>query len=160
MSSEAQTLQRSWTLWMKSNNDCWNYDSFKSISKIYTIQDMWKVMNNIPASVTGKVNLFFMEGDMVPLWEQHNQVFAKGGCWSTIIKGVEWNVAMKEIVMTLFGESKFDENEVKGLCIVPVSFTHSIIKIWTTICSDKNGKLLKEVLCKENCCLPRFKAFM
>ena len=35
----------------------------------FHIKDMWQILNNIPESLTGLTNIFFMENDIVPLWE-------------------------------------------------------------------------------------------
>jgi hypothetical protein len=120
---------------------------------------MWQVLNNIPETFTGLTNIFFMENDIVPLWELDKSLWSKGGCWSTIIKGNHWFEAMKETCMVVFGESLFDDSEVKGICIVPVTPNHCIVKIWATTSSANVGSQLKKTLERFNCCTPRFKSF-
>lgn len=157
--AESLSFHRDWTLYIKSNNSDWKQQNFKKIYKIITIKDMWQVLNNIPESLTGLTNIFFMENDIVPLWELDKTLWSKGGCWSTIIKGNHWFEAMKEACMVVFGESLFDDSAVKGVCIVPVTSNHCIIKIWATTSSANTGTQLKKTLDRFNCCAPRFKSF-
>lgn len=157
--AESLSLHRDWTLYIKANNSDWKQENFKKFYKIKTIKDLWQVLNNIPESLTGLTNIFFMENDIFPLWELDKQLWSKGGCWSTIIKGSYWIDAMKEACMIVFGESLFDDSEVKGICIVPVTITHSIVKLWATSSSANIGNNLKTSLESFNCCNPRFKSF-
>ena len=157
--AETLAFHREWTLYIKRNDRSWEKDNFKVFYKIKTIKDMWQVLNNTPDTLTGVTNIFFMENDVIPLWEENKELWMKGGCWSTIIKGIPWIDSMKEISMVVFGESIFSDNEVKGMCIVPVGFSHCIVKLWSTSSSEKIGKQLKQALEKLNCCQPRFKAF-
>lgn len=156
----ASRFHRPWTLWVKKNTDAWGKKAFKRVMRMTNIKDMWQTLNHLPDALAGSTNLFFMEGDMMPLWEENAELFMNGGCWSTIVKGTPWISAMREIVMAVFGETTFDETKVKGICIVPVSTMHCIVKIWTTVRSESSGRLLQQVLQPYmNCCTPRFKAF-
>jgi len=157
--AESLSFHRDWTLYIKNNNSDWKQENFKKIYRINTIKDMWQVLNNIPESLTGNTNIFFMENDIVPLWELDKPLWSKGGCWSTIIKGNHWFQAMKEACMVVFGESLFDDSEIKGICIVPVTPNHCIVKIWATTSSANTGIQLKKTLERFNCCTPKFKYF-
>ena len=157
--AESLSFEREWTFYVKSNSSDWKQENFNNIYKIRTIKDMWQVLNNIPESLTGYTNIFFMENDIVPLWELDKKLWSKGGCWSTIIKGTHWFDSMIETCMVLFGESLFNDLEVKGLCIVPVTQTHSIVKLWSTSNSSETSNHLEKTLERFNCCTPRFKPF-
>ena len=158
--AESLSFHRDWTLYIKINNSDWKKGNFKKIYRITTIKDMWQVLNNIPETLTGLTNIFFMENDIVPLWELDKPLWSKGGCWSTIIKENHWFEAMKEVCMVVFGESQFDDSEVKGICIVPVNPNHCILKLWVTTTSANIGTQLKKTLKIFNCCTPRFKSFV
>lgn len=153
-------FERKWTLFIKLNNDAWEKEKFKYIYKITNVKEMWQVLNNIPTGLAGCSNIFFMEENLLPLWEDNKQVWERGGCWSTIIKGIEWKKTMNEICMLIMGECIFDMDNIKGICIVPVTTTHCIVKLWATDKSDKNCELLKNNLSELQCCMPRFKAFV
>jgi len=157
--AESLSFHREWTLYIKSNASDWKRENFKNVYRIKTIKDMWQLLNNIPESLTGLTNIFFMENDIIPLWELDKKLWSKGGCWSTIIKGNHWFEAMNEACMILLGESLFDDSEVKGLCIVPVTPNHCIVKLWATTSSANTGTQLKKSLERFNCCTPRFKSF-
>lgn len=153
------SFHRNWTFYIKFNHSGWEKLSFKNLYKIRTIKDMWQVLNNVPNGLTGVSNIFFMENDVLPLWEEDKELWSKGGCWSTIIKGSSWIDSMKEICMLVFGESVFEDHEVKGVCVVPVGARHCIIKLWCTSSSETIGAQLKSSLEDMSCCQPRFKAF-
>ena len=154
-------LHRQWTFWAKHNNNPWEQEMFGCKFVIETVEDMWRLLNNIPVqNMTGRANLFFMADGMLPLWEQNMSTWAKGGCWSTIIKGTPWQRAMFLICSVVFGETVFDEQYLRGICIIPVTGTHCIVKIWSTIKRDEDGSLLRDVTKELNSCPPRFKSFV
>ena len=101
-------LHRTWTVYMKSNSDEWVKKNFKHVMDISTVKDMWTFLNNVPSVLTGQYNIFMMEKGLIPLWENHKDLFENGGCWSTIIRGYPWESAMKEIFMAMVGELQFD----------------------------------------------------
>ena len=160
MCDETPEFHRKWKVYVKENSKDWTKGSFKTITKIENVRDMWNFLNNVPMTITGKSNIFLMEHDLLPLWEENQELFETGGSWSTIVRGVSWKVAMNEIFLGTLGETHFDEDNVRGVCVVPVSPQHSIIKLWVR-CSAKSAAKSLEVLLKElNCCSPRFKAFV
>lgn len=144
---------------MKENSADWVNKSFIQLTTIKDVKHLWELLNNVPNSITGKANLFIMENDLLPLWEHNKDLFERGGCWSTIIRGHPWKTAMNEIFMALVGEMHFDEDNVRGLCVVPVSYQHCIIKIWVRRTGQSTAKTLEAVLKDFGCCTPRFKAF-
>ena len=152
-------LHRTWTVYMKSNSDEWVKKNFKHVMDISTVKDMWTFLNNVPSVLTGQYNIFMMEKGLIPLWENHKDLFENGGGWSTIIRGYPWESAMKEIFMAMVGELQFDEDNVRGLCVVPVSFQHSIVKLWVRRTGQSAAKNLEHVMKDLGCCAPRFKAF-
>lgn len=157
--AETLLLHREWNFYVKRNHTEWFKQNFIFMNKVKTIKDMWQLLNNIDEKYTGLTNLFFMEYDIIPLWEENKNLWSNGGCWSTIIKGRTWIESMHEICMIVMGESVFDENEIKGICIVPVGTYHSIIKLWTTTNSQHIAAQLQNSLHNLNCCPPKFKAF-
>ena len=155
------TLQfhRTWSVYLKSNKDEWVVKNFKHVMDIATVKDLWGFLNNVHPSITGHVNIFMMEKGVIPLWEEHKELFHRGGCWSTIVRGHPWQTIMNEIFMTMVGELYFDEDNVRGVCIVPVSYQHCIIKVWARRTGQSVAKKLESTLSTLGCCAPRFKAF-
>lgn len=148
------------------NERPWKKDAFLPISTNTNIAEMWQTLNEFGRNkhLAGHINIFFMQDDMLPLAEENVETWKDGGCWSTIIKGEDWIESMKSIVLTVFGESVFDES-VKGVCVVPVSQTHCIVKIWCTT-KETSGKAKKPDLlrniyseCTMPPAVPRYKAF-
>lgn len=126
-------LERPWTCFVKVNEHSWTKDAFTKITSVSNVADVWMVLNEFARNevLSGYVNIFFMESEMLPLAEDNRDVWKKGGCWSTILKGQNWITSMQTIVLTVLGESVFDKT-VKGVCVVPVSQQHCIVKIWCT----------------------------
>jgi hypothetical protein len=157
--AESLFLHREWSFYVKSNKSSWEKESFIHIYKIKTVKHMWQLLNNISYEFTGITNIFFMQGDTIPLWEEDKKLWSGGGCWSTVIKGTDWTHCMKEICLIVMGETVFDDSTVKGICIVPVAANHSIIKLWTTSKAEEIGIDLTKSLHECNCCNARFKSF-
>lgn len=158
---EAESLffHREWSFYMKSNKSSWRKENFIKMYKIKTVADMWRILNNISMKFTGNTNIFFMEGDTIPLWEEDKDLWLGGGCWSTVMKGSQWSDCMNEICSIVMGETVFDDRIVKGICVVPVAANHSIIKLWTTSDAKEIGVNLTKSLHECNCCNARFKSF-
>jgi hypothetical protein len=152
-------FHRTWKVYLKSNSDEWIKKNFKQVMNISNVKDMWGFLNNVPSAITGQYNIFMMENGLAPLWENHKDLFENGGCWSTIIRGNPWKEAMNEIFMAMVGELHFDEDNVRGLCVVPVSFQHCIVKLWVRRPGQSVAKKLESVMKHLGCCAPRFKPF-
>jgi len=161
LDAEELKLERVWTLYLKKNCDDWKPDSFHKLYNIATVADIWKVWHNIPENLCSWVNLFFMEHDLFPLYERHEDIFRAGGCWSIIVKGRSWLSSLQTLILTVFGETEeaFDRRFVKGICVVPVSPNHCIMKLWVTTSAPAVGKIFHDTLLKFDICPPRFKAF-
>lgn len=151
-------LHRHWTMWLKANNAAWKKENFKRVFTLKNVKEMWQLLNNIPVSIAGQANIFFMSEELVPLTEERQDLWKQGGCWSTIVKENNWVTTMQDICASTFGETVFGD-DVKGLCIVPVSANHCIVKMWTTRKSEATSAHLHKSLCHLGCCAPRFKSF-
>lgn len=152
-------LHRTWTVFLKLNLDDWHVNSFRTVTSISTVREMFEFLNALPESLSGKVNVFIMESGYVPLWENHKDVFQNGGCWATVIKGCPWMECFQEITLAVLGESRFDDKIVKGICIVPVNSTQSIVKLWTQTWDAATGNGMSATFSGMRAAPPRFKAF-
>lgn len=156
---ERLLLERSWTFWTKRSDDDWKADKFRSMYTIWSIKHMWQVLNNIPQSLVGKVSIFFMAKGLLPLWEARPDIFARGGCWSTVVTRRAWTTAMQELCLAVFGEAVFPTNAVQGITVLPINSQHCILKLWTTTPSPHVGRLLNGVFRGYDTRPPRFKPF-
>lgn len=148
-------LINSWTLWMKLNDSEWKQEHFTKIFEVSTIADMWGLLHNIPESWVSTVNMFFMSEDTIPLVECNDSLFADGGAWSVVVKRNEWRDSMNEIVASLFCGTLFS-SFVKGLCLVPVTKSHLMVKLWSTKEYKDDGTKLETIF---DGCTSRFKKF-
>lgn len=152
------TFQHNWDLWIKTNASAWDLKEMKHIGTIHTIAEMWSILNNVPASCVGYCNIFLMHSGVKPLWESNGALFHTGGCWSVVIRKHIWKDVFNEVIMSLVGETFFGDN-VKGACIVPVSASHVICKIWCTSKSTMDSASLTRALETFGASGARFKSF-
>jgi hypothetical protein len=156
---ETYEFERSWTVFVKPNETDWSPASFKNLTRISNIRELWEFLNADASKLTGRANVFVMEEGLVPLWEKHKDVFGRGGCWSTIVRGETWTAVLTEMLLALVGEIAFDEHDVKGVCVVPVGRTHSLIKLWTCSSSKRTAAALNKTLSAMRNVDARFKPF-
>lgn len=120
-------LEHTWVLWLHlKNNRDWSRDSFIEISKIKTIQNFWRVYNNIRFD---NEIYFLMKEGVFPLWETEEN--KNGGTWSmSILRNISndfWlNLSMLLVGLTLSNNYE----DINGISIRP-KFSNSIVKIWT-----------------------------
>lgn len=141
-------LENTWTLWFhQKNNREWNHESFTKIYTISTVQDFWRVYNNI--SNFDKELFFLMKGDIFPLWEEPEN--RNGGTWNISVprkKGVEMWI---DLCLLLVGETfctNFNNgHHINGISIRP-KFSNSLIKIWMGV-NDMSIPIEKKYNIKE-----------
>tara|TARA_B110000046_G_C12729289_1_gene287862 strand:+ start:108 stop:611 length:504 start_codon:yes stop_codon:yes gene_type:complete len=153
------TFENGWDFWVKTNASAWDLKKMKQIYTIRTIADMWHILNNVPSQYVGICNIFIMHSGVKPLWESNGSMFQNGGCWSVVIRKHGWRDILNELVMSLVGEMFFGDN-VKGACIIPVSTTHVICKIWCTSKMIKDSTSLTNALSTFGADGARFKQFV
>lgn len=153
------TFENSWDMWVKTNASAWALKEMKHVYTIRTISDMWMILNNIPASYVGVCNIFLMHSGVKPLWESNGTLFRKGGCWSVVIRRQAWKEVVNELIMSLVGETFFGDN-IRGACIVPVSTSQVICKIWCTSKSTEDSTALTNSLKTFGASGARFKEFV
>ena len=152
-------LERRWDLYVKNNVAPWTMRSMQRVFRIATVADMWGALNNMPPKLVSNTNLFVMQQGTVPLAENNGPTFRHGGgCWSVVVRRVEWRKVLNDLVMSLVGEIVYSE-AVLGACFVPVSLNHVICKIWATRANQKDGAALGATLAEYTPSQPRFKRF-
>jgi len=71
-------LQNTWILWHHDvNSDDWSLDSYQKIYEFNTIQDFWRLYNNLPSIVNSM--FFLMKKNYPPIWEAPQNI--NGGAW-------------------------------------------------------------------------------
>ena len=151
-------LERKWGVWVKHSATEWTRENLKKVFVIRTVADMWGLIHHIPEACVGSSNIFLIEESMIPLWELNGDVFRHGGCWSTVVKRGDWREMLTQLVATLVGETKFSTS-VRGCCVIPVSKSQCISKVWCTMRNDADCTDLAECMAQWGKHMPRFKPF-
>jgi len=128
-------LQRTWTMWYDNpgGRSAWTMDRFKQISCVATVEDFWRMYNNImpPSGLCNGSNYHLFKEDIRPMWEdQHN---FKGGKWIVVFpKGRKDSLDdyWLYLLLAMIGESFHDIDEVCG-AVVSVRKQQSKIALWT-----------------------------
>jgi len=128
-------LQRSWTMWYDNpgGRSAWTIDRFKAISCVATVEDFWRMYNNImpPSGLNNGSNYHLFKEDIRPMWEdQHN---VRGGKWIVVFpKGRKDSLDeyWLYLLLAMIGESFHDIDEVCG-AVVSVRKQNSKIALWT-----------------------------
>ena len=158
--AKSYEFERSWSVFIKPNNTNWSVSSFLLLTTITNIQNLWELLNADMTLLTSAANVFVMQAGLVPLWEEHKDIFAGGGCWSTIVRGETWSTVLTEMTLALVGEHVFDYDDVKGVCIVPVGKSHTLVKLWVRSTTRATAAALDKTLAKMRNVDSRFKAFV
>jgi hypothetical protein len=120
-----------WTLYFhNADSERWTIDTFVKIHSCVTWEDVLMVVEEIGNLRFKNGQPFFMHGDILPLWENHQNI--RGGSYS--IKVPSENV--KEVFTTQVLQAmtglafKESENICMGLSMSPKKGTFNILKIW------------------------------
>lgn len=128
-------LQRTWTMWYDNpgGRSAWTMDRFKKISCVSTVEDFWRMYNNImpPSGLCNGSNYHLFKEDIQPMWEdEHNR---HGGKWIVAFpKGRKDSLDeyWLYLLLAMIGESFHDIDEVCG-AVVSVRKNQSKLALWT-----------------------------
>lgn len=126
MSTEME-LETPWILyWHARDNKEWTLDSYQKKSTIKTVEDFWRLYNNLR---TVAFDMFFlMRADHPPLWEAPNNI--KGGALSFRIHNKEVDNFWLIGSLLLVGETICTHpEEVVGISVSP-KLKNTTIRIW------------------------------
>ena len=116
-----ESFSEYWTLYFHHPSDNnWDIESYKKIMEIHSPRDFWNVLDYLQNDIIENSMLFFMKGNIPPLWEDSRNI--EGGSWS-------------------FKIYKKNSNMITGLTISPKR-SFSIIKIWNNNYRKNNTNLL------------------
>ena len=119
-------LENTWVLWYHDGVSDWSLESYRYICEFNTVEDFWRLYNNIPSFSNSSV--FLMKKGHPPIWESPENI--KGGSW--LFKFPK-KVADKEwLKMSLYlvGETLCeDTSNIIGLSISPKNYNVTI-RIW------------------------------
>jgi Eukaryotic initiation factor 4E len=120
-----------WTLYFhQADAEKWTLDTFQKVHTCTTYEDVLGVIEEI-GQVRFKNGLpFFMRGDILPLWENHQNI--RGGSYSMkvpsdMVKDVFTTQVLHAMTGAIFTHS---ENQCMGVSMSPKKGTFNILKIW------------------------------
>lgn len=140
-SLESSLPTGSWTLYYHHPADHrWTMDSYQKIVTIKTWGDFFSCMKALEESIIQNAMLFWMKGDVPPLYENHNNI--RGGCYSLRInRSKSNNYFLLYSIACLMGSVVNDSgNIIQGISISPKrviekSQVFNVIKIWNKDCT-------------------------
>ena len=119
-SLESSIPTGSWTLYYHHPADHrWTMDSYQKIVTIKTWGDFFSCMKALEESIIQSAMLFWMRGDVPPLYENHNNI--RGGCYSLRInRSKSNNYFLLYSIACLMGTVVSDNgNVIQGISISP-----------------------------------------
>lgn len=139
-------LNSTWSLYFHEGyTDDWSEESYKLIYTVSTVQDFWRLMNNLPKFEN--YFLFFMRDNHPPLWEKKENA-GTGWVYKIPKKGKKTLVYMTsmkkekhphgfnifiEILISVIGEMICDDSErIIGVSLSPKTDS-TCIRIWDTL---------------------------
>jgi hypothetical protein len=120
-----------WTLYFhQADAEKWTLDTFHKVHTCTTYEDVLGVIEEIGQARFKNGLPFFMRGDILPLWENHQN--SRGGSYSMkvpsdIVKDVFTTQVLHAMTGTIFTHS---ENQCMGVSMSPKKGTFNILKIW------------------------------
>jgi len=133
-------LQRTWEFWIHpQHNTSWSLDSYSSICKFTTVEEMCAVMSVLPREFVQKSMLFIMKKGIAPMWEDPQN--RNGGAFSYQIANEYVPDNWERLVYSVLGEYATKNTEISnamtGITISPKK-GYCILKIWMNTCAYQN----------------------
>ena len=140
---ENNPLNDTWILYAHLPHDTdWSINSYKTILKIYTAEQIISVCESLPEPMVQNCMLFLMRENIKPIWEDENN--KDGGCFSYKINNKNVSDIWKKLSCLLVGESLINEKmslKINGITISPKKH-FCIIKIWMKDCTIQNPEVI------------------
>jgi hypothetical protein len=120
-----------WTLYFhQADAEKWTLDTFQKVHTCTTYEDVLGVIEEIGQARFKNGLPFFMRGDILPLWENHQNI--RGGSYSMkvpsdMVKDVFTTQVLHAMTGTIFTHP---ENQCMGVSMSPKKGTFNILKIW------------------------------
>ena len=135
-SLEEEIPTGSWTLYYHDPKDHrWTPDSYKKIATVKTWNDFFSCMNSLDDVILQNAMLFWMRGDIPPLYENHNNI--RGGCYSLRVnRSKSSHYFLLYIIACMSGNAVSDkQNTIQGISISPKrvvekSQVFNVIMVW------------------------------
>jgi hypothetical protein len=120
-----------WTLYFhQGDSEKWTLDTFVKINTCITWGDVLNTIEEVGQNRLKSGQPFFMRGDILPLWENHQNI--RGGSYSMkvpsdLVKEVFTTQVIQAMVGLAFKETG---NTCMGISMSPKKGTFNILKVW------------------------------
>jgi hypothetical protein len=121
----------SWTLYFhQADAERWTLDTFVKVHVCETWEDVLMVLEEVGQARFKNGLPFFMKGDILPLWENHQNI--RGGSYSIKVPSDNVkDVFSAQLIQAMLGNAfKEGENVCMGLSMSPKKGTFNILKVW------------------------------
>lgn len=121
----------SWTLYFhQADAERWTLDTFVKVHTCNTWEDVLHVIEEVGQARFKNGLPFFMRGDILPLWENHQNI--RGGSYSLKVPSdAAKEVFSAMVIQAMLGNAfKEEGNQVMGLSMSPKKGTFNILKVW------------------------------
>lgn len=135
-------LNNNWTLWFHNpESNEWGENSYTKIYKFNTIEQFWSLFNKIPLLHLSTGMYFLMKEDILPLWEDKNNI--KGGCWSYKVGKKEASQSYLDLLKAIITENSCpNKNEIINGASISPKKGFCIIKVWNNDSNFSDPNLL------------------
>ena len=120
-----------WTLYFhQADAEKWTLDTFHKVHTCITWEDVLTVLEEVGQSRLKNGLPFFMKGDILPLWENHQNI--RGGSYSMKVPSdIVKDVFTAQVLHAMLGKAFTDpNNQCMGVSMSPKTGTFNILKIW------------------------------
>jgi hypothetical protein len=120
-----------WTLYFhQADAEKWTLDTFQKVETCNTYEDVLSVIEEVGQTRFKNGLPFFMRGDILPLWENHQNI--RGGSYSMKVPSdIVKEVFTTQVLHAMSGEIfKDSQNQCMGVSMSPKKGTFNILKIW------------------------------
>ena len=129
-----------WTLYFhNADSEKWTLDTFVKVHVCTTWEDVLMVLEEIGQSRMKNGQPFFMRGDILPLWENHQNI--RGGSYSIKVPSDNAKEVFTAQVIQAMSGNTFKEpgNVCMGLSMSPKKGTFNILKVWNVNAEKYNS---------------------
>jgi len=130
----------SWTLYFhQADAERWTLDTFVKVNICKTWEDVLMVLEEVGQARFKNGLPFFMRGDILPLWENHQNI--RGGSYSVKVPSEQVkDVFSAQVIQAMLGKAfKDDSNLCMGISMSPKKGTFNILKIWNANAEKHNS---------------------
>lgn len=130
-------LQNTWALWYHDGKSDWTINSYQKIYEFDTVEDFWRLYNNLPSVVNSM--FFLMKKGHPPIWEVPQNI--RGGSWLYKFPKKIADSFWLKFSCYLVGETIADDmNNIIGISISPKVYNVTI-RVWN--CNSELAKNIK-----------------